>query len=62
MSEIKMMPAVLKQIPIAELWIEIARRFNVNFGKIQMTFHDGKPSRYAMIGSSVPNEENNKSK
>lgn len=44
-----------------ELWQEIGKRLNIQFGKIQMAFHNGKPSAYANIDMKikVEVEENN---
>ena len=42
-----------EQVATSELWIEIARRFNVKFGKIQVAIHEGRPSKFANIDIRV---------
>jgi hypothetical protein len=48
---------LLEQIGTKDLWIELARRLNVRFGKIQMAIHDGRPSRYANLDIRVSTDE-----
>lgn len=40
-----------------ELWQEIGKRLNIQFGKIQMAFHNGRPSAYANIDMKVKVEQ-----
>ena len=47
---------LFEQIGTAEIWAELARRLNVQFGKIQMSIHEGKPSKYANIDIRVNTE------
>ena len=42
-----------EQVPLAEIWTELARRLNIRFGKIQVSIHDGKPAKYANIDIRV---------
>jgi hypothetical protein len=43
----------ISKISLSELWHEIGKRLNVQFGKVQMAFHNGKPSTYANIDLKV---------
>jgi len=43
----------ISKISLSELWLEIGKRLNVQFGKVQMAFHNGKPSTYANIDLKV---------
>lgn len=43
----------LSQVSLSDLWVEIGKRLNLQFGKIQMAFHNGKPSTYANIDIKV---------
>lgn len=49
----------ISKISLSELWHEIGKRLNVQFGKVQMAFHNGKPSTYANVDLKVKveNEE-----
>ena len=44
---------LFEQIGTSEIWKELARRLNVQFGKIQMSIHEGQPSKYANIDIRV---------
>ena len=59
MSEINHLKKILEQIGTKDLWIELARRLNVRFGKIQMAIHEGRPSRYANLDIRVSTDEAN---
>ena len=48
---------ILKSITTSDLWSEIARRFNVKFGKIQVAIHEGRPSKFANIDLRVSTDE-----
>jgi hypothetical protein len=48
---------LLEQIGTIDLWVELARRLNVRFGKIQMAIHDGRPSKYANLDIRVSTDE-----
>lgn len=43
----------ISKISLSELWNEIGKRLNVQFGKVQMAFHNGRPSTYANIDLKV---------
>lgn len=43
----------ISMLTLNELWQEIGKRLNIQFGKIQMAFHNGKPSAYANIDMKV---------
>jgi hypothetical protein len=45
------------QFETTDIWIELARRFNVRFGKIQMAIHEGKPSKYANVDMRIDTDE-----
>lgn len=47
----------LERLTTADLWIELARRLNLRFGKIQMAIHDGRPSKYATVDMRISTEE-----
>ena len=49
---------LLEDITTSDLWKEIARRFNVRFGKIQMSIHDGRPSKFASVDLKLDTELN----
>ena len=34
----------LSTLPVSELLAELARRFRLRFGRLEVTYHDGKPS------------------
>jgi len=36
----------LQDVDNQELWMELAKRYKVRFGKIEKLFHDGRPSEY----------------
>ena len=44
---------LFEQVATAEIWVELARRLNVRFGKIQMSIHEGKPSKFANVDIRV---------
>jgi hypothetical protein len=48
---------MLERVATSELLTELARRFNVRFGKIQMAIHDGRPSKYATIDMKVSTDD-----
>lgn len=48
---------LLEQIGTSELWTELAKRFDVQFGKIQMAIHNGRPSKFAEIQNRLDIEE-----
>ena len=39
----------LQRATTTELWCEIGKRFRIQYGKIQMAFHNGRPSEYAEL-------------
>lgn len=43
----------ISKITLNDLWLEIGKRLNLQFGKVQMAFHNGKPSSYANIDLKV---------
>jgi hypothetical protein len=45
--------AILIEISTGDLWAEIARRLNITYGKVQMTFHDGRPSEYTHLDIKI---------
>lgn len=47
----------LSKISLDDLWNEIGRRLNIRFGKIQMVFHNGKPSPYANLDVKIKSIE-----
>ena len=51
---------ILKSITTSDLWCEVARRFNVKFGKIQVAIHEGRPSKFANIDLRVNTEDETK--
>lgn len=57
MNEITFLPDALRTVPTQLLWAEIARRLKLTYGRIQMSFHDGKPSRFATITQSVTTDK-----
>jgi len=52
---------ILDKATTSEIWVELAKRFGIKFGKIQMSIHDGRPSKYAMVDLKVNLEEESKS-
>ena len=48
-----MEPLFITRVPTPELWIELAKRFGIRFGKIQMAIHEGKPSKYAQVDMKI---------
>lgn len=46
----------LTKITLSELWAEIGKRLNLKFGKVQMSFHNGKPSPYANVDLKIKTE------
>lgn len=46
----------LSKIALSELWAEIGRRLNLKFGKVQMSYHNGKPSQYANVDLKIKTE------
>ena len=46
----------LAKISLSDLWAEIGRRLNLKFGKVQMTYHNGKPSPYANVDLKIKTE------
>lgn len=57
MNKVVLLPNALKTIPTRLLWAEIAKRLKLNFGQVQMTFHGGEPSRFAVITQSVSSDQ-----
>ena len=47
----------LSKFSLSELWNEIGRRLNIKFGRVQMAFHNGKPSTYANIDLKIKTDE-----
>ena len=43
----------LEKVTTVDLWIELARRFGVRFGNIQMAIRDGRPSAFATIDMKI---------
>jgi hypothetical protein len=43
----------LSTIALSDLWTEIGRRLNLKFGKVQMSYHNGKPSQYANVDLKI---------
>ena len=48
---------LLGRMTTTDLWMELAKRFGVKFGKIQMAIHDGRPSKYATIDMKISTED-----
>jgi hypothetical protein len=48
----------LANAPTIELWRELGRRFKVEYGRVQMSFHKGEPSKYTEIESKIPDDRN----
>ena len=44
---------LLGRVATSDLWSELARRFGVKFGKIQMAIHDGRPSKFATLDMKI---------
>lgn len=53
MMKAMVQPKDMSSLTLNELWQEIGKRLNIQFGKIQMAFHNGKPSAYANIDLKV---------
>jgi hypothetical protein len=53
MDETNYLKNSLRSIATSEIWIELAKRLNVRFGKIQMAIHEGRPSKYANVDIRV---------
>jgi hypothetical protein len=51
----------LTRITLSDLWSEIARRLNLKFGSIQMSFHNGKPSAYTNVDLKIKTDDVNDS-
>jgi hypothetical protein len=50
----------LSKCSILDLWTEIGKRLNLQYGKVQMSYHNGKPSAYANVDLKIKTEvENN---
>ncbi len=47
----------LSRITLSDLWSEIARRLNLKFGSIQMSFHNGKPSAYTNLDLKIKTDD-----
>lgn len=47
----------LSRFSLSDLWNEIGRRLNIKFGKVQIAFHNGKPSTYANIDLKIKTDE-----
>jgi hypothetical protein len=45
--------SALNSISNSEIWIELAKRLGVQFGKVQMIFHNGRPSKYVSVDMRV---------
>lgn len=43
----------LEKVTTVDLWIELAKRFGVKFGNIQMAIRDGRPSAFATIDMKI---------
>ena len=43
----------ISTIALSDLWAEIGRRLNLKFGKVQMSYHNGKPSQYANVDLKI---------
>ena len=43
----------ISTIALTDLWAEIGRRLNLKFGKVQMSYHNGKPSQYANVDLKI---------
>ena len=43
----------LSTVALSDLWTEIGRRLNLKFGKVQMSYHNGKPSQYANVDLKI---------
>jgi hypothetical protein len=48
---------LLGKVATSELWLELAKRLGVRFGKIQMAVHDWKPSKYATVDMKVSTDD-----
>jgi len=51
---------LLERVATSELWSELARRFGVKFGQIQMAIHDGRPSKIATLNNVKINTDDEK--
>ena len=49
--------ALLEKTTTSELWMELAKRLGVRFGKIQIAIHDGRPSKYATVDMKVSTDD-----
>lgn len=49
---------LLSQFSTMELWAELGRRFKIEYGKIQMAFHRGRPSGIAEIDFKIKVDPN----
>ncbi|MGE4232064.1 MAG: hypothetical protein AB7F43_01935 [Bacteriovoracia bacterium] len=50
---------LIKKVSTLELWMELARRFDIRYGKVQMVFHAGKPSKYMDVDTRLDLEQEN---
>lgn len=46
----------ISKCSIFDLWTEIGKRLNLQFGKVQMSYHNGKPSAYANVDLKIKTE------
>lgn len=53
MADVPYVRTNLGGVKTKELCVEIARRFNIRFGKVHLVFHDGRPSKYADVDVRV---------
>jgi hypothetical protein len=45
--------SALSGVSNSEIWVELGKRLGVQFGKVQMIFHDGRPSKYVSVDMRV---------
>jgi hypothetical protein len=43
----------LRSVRTADLLIELGRRFRIHFGKIEVAFHDGRPSQKIVVEQRI---------
>ena len=48
---------VLGRVTTSDLWVELANRLGVKFGRIQMAIHDGRPSKYVTLDMKVSTDD-----
>ena len=49
MNEKKKLLEIIQRIDVQDIWFELARRYKVQYGKIEKSFHGSRPSEYTKI-------------